>query len=252
MILLKVPSFKNQASKPKRGRGLVMSGSGHHQEVERTIQAVLCVVIVTLAFLADVRGQNLIPNPDFNEPGNPLQGWRLDFPYEQPYAKNVGYVKISADKKQGSANVAEVTLPKAVAENEGGKIESAFVKAEPGATYRASVDCMTGDFSAKVYVEAYALDPTPPGQPDKFRVPAREGMPALVMVYRKQFPDPPATSKVWTTDKAEFKLPEKILVAGKPSSVAFVAFKVFVYSATTATVPDGKADFTRFQLTASK
>ena len=80
----------------------------------------------------------------------------------------------------------------------------------------------------------------------------RRGRGCLVLVFRKQFPDPPGTTKVWTTDKAEFKLPEKILVAGKPSQVAFVAFKVFVYSATTATVPDGKADFTRFQLTASK
>ena len=44
----------------------------------------------------------------------------------------------------------EITLPKGVAENEGGKIESAFIKTEPGATYRGSVDCMTRDFSAKM------------------------------------------------------------------------------------------------------
>ena len=215
-------------------------------------RVLILAVAGVLMMVGGVRAQNLVPNPDFNASGDPLKEWRIDFPYEQPYAKNAGYVKISLDKKEGSANAVEITLPKAVAENEGGKIESAFIKAQPGATYRSSVDCMTGDFSAKVYVEAYALDPTPPGQPDKFRVPARDGMPALVMVYRKQFPDPPATSKVWTTDKAEFKLPEKVIVAGKPSLVSFVAFKVFVYSATTATVPNGKADFTRFQLTASK
>lgn len=208
------------------------------------------ICAVALAFVPALRAQNLVPNPDFNAPGNPLKDWRIDFPYEQPYAKNAEYVKISPDKKQGSAGVAEVSLPKATAEWEGGKIESAFIKAQPGATYHGSVDCMTGDFSAKVYVEAYALDPSPPGQPDKFRVPARDGLPALVMVYRKQFPDPPATSKLWTPCKADFKLPEKVLVAGKPSQPVYVAFKVFVYSATTGTVTNGKADFTRFQLTA--
>ena len=216
------------------------------------LKIVVFAAAAMLAMRGEVRAQNLVSNPDFNVSGNPLEGWRIDFPYEQPYAKNVGYVKISPDKKEGSANAAELILPKAVAENEGGKIESAFIKAQPGATYRGSVDCMTGDFSAKVSVEAYAIDPTPPGQPDKYRVPARDGMPARVMLYTRAFPDPAALSKVWTTDKAEFKLPEKVTVAGKPSQVSFVAFKVFVFSATTATVPNGKADFTRFQLTASK
>ena len=146
----------------------------------------------------------------------------------------------------------EITLPKGVAENEGGKIESVFLKAEPGATYHGSVDCMTGDFSAKIYVEAYALDPTPPGAPDKFRVPARDGMPALVMVYRAQFPDPPSLSTKWTTVQRDAKIPAKVIVAGQPSQPAFVSMKVFVYSGTTATVPLGRADFTRFVLTVAK
>lgn len=207
---------------------------------------------VLFGSVAGLRAQNLVPNPDFNAPGNPLKEWRIDFPYEQPYAKNAGYVKVSPDAKQGSANVVEITLPKAVAENEGGKIESAFIKAQPGATYRASVDCLTGDFSAMVYVDAYAPVEHPPAQPVKGLVPAHDGLPALIQIYRKQFPVPPATSKTWTTEKAEFKLPEKWVVEGKPVPPAYVAFRVFVFSATTATVPNGKAYFTHFQLSASK
>lgn len=214
------------------------------------------LLLAALSFLLHAPGAraqgNLIVNGDFTDATNPFKGWRIDFPYEQPYAKNAGYLKISPDRKEGSAHAAEVTLPKAVAENEGGKIESAFIKAEPGATYHGSVDCLTGDFSAKIYLEAYALDPTPPGAPDKFRVPARDGLPALVMVYRAQFPDPPGLSATWTTVRRDAKIPALVVVAGKPSPPVFVALKVFVFSGMTATVPTGRADFTRFVLTATK
>ena len=194
---------------------------------------------------------NLIPNPDFNEMGDPLKTWRIDFPYQQPYAKNAGYVRISPDKKQGSANVVEITLPKGVAENEGGKIESAFVKAQPGATYRAAVDCMTNDLSVKLYVLGWAVDPTPPGAPNIDRIPARDGMPALVRIYRAQF-EAPRMSKVWTTARREFKLPDKAIVGGQPSQPAFVSFEVFAYSDNTGTLPMAKSYYTRFSLTASK
>ena len=195
---------------------------------------------------------NLIPNPDFNDPANPLKGWRIEFPDQGSYAKNPGYFKISADKKMGSANVVEVTLPKAVAENEGGKIESAFIPAKPGGTYKASVQCMTGDFSVKVYCDAYALDPTPPGAPNMDRVPAHDGIPALVRIYRGQFPEIPGLSKTWTISQREFKIPEKVIVAGKPEAPNYLAFRVFVFSATTATVPIGKAWYSQFRLSLIK
>ena len=207
----------------------------------------LSAVFLSLGPLAHAQS-NLVPNPDFNDPTNPLKGWRIDFPDQEAYVKNAGYVKISPDKKQGSANVVEITLPKAVAENEGGKIESAFIPAKPGGTYKASVQCLTGDFSFKVYCDAYALDPTPPGAPNMDRIPAHDGMPALVRVYKGQFPDVPGLSKTWTTAQKEFKIPEFVLVGGKKESPNYITFRVFVYSATTATVPMGKADITRFQL----
>ena len=81
-----------------------------------------------------------------------------------------------------------------MAENEGAKIETALIKAEAGVTYHASIQCLTNDLSAKCYINVYALDPSTSTHPDLYRIPAREGMPALVLVTRSEF-EPPGTSK---------------------------------------------------------
>ncbi len=190
---------------------------------------------------------NLIPNGDFSNPADPFKDWRVDFPYEGWYVKNVTYVKVAADKTDGVAKAVEIDLPPAVAFNEGGKIESAFVKADPGAGYHAEVDCMSNDFSVKLFAEAWALDPAPTDKPDKFRVPARNGMPGLVMCYRAQFTDPPASSKVWTTDKRDFKIPAKVVVEGKPEEPVYLSLKAYVYSPFPPKAP-GKAYFAKFKL----
>ena len=98
---------------------------------------------------------NLIPNPNFSDPGNPLLGWRTAFPYEPWYVDNVKFLKPTAE--QGK-KCAVVELPPGVAGNQGGKIESAFVKAEPGATYRVTVDCLTWDFAAKLHADHHEID----------------------------------------------------------------------------------------------
>ena len=216
----------------------------------KTVLLALAAVSLVLGSTAHAQS-NLVPNPDFNDPTNPLKGWRFDFPYYEVYAKNVGYIKISPTIKKGSANAVEITIPKAVAENEGAKIETAFIKAQPGATYHAAIDCMTGDLSAKCYIQVWALDPTNSPVHDLYRVPAFNGTPALVMVGRSEF-EPPGTSKVWTTIKKDYKIPDKVIVAGQPTQPAYVTLQVFAFSATTATIPIAKADFTRFSLTATK
>ena len=217
----------------------------------RAVPTLLWMAAMLAAVVTAHAQSNLIPNPDFNDVTNPLKEWRIEFPYQETYIKNPGYISISKDKKSGSANVVEITEPKAVAENEGAKIESAFVKAQPGATYHASIDCMTNDLSAKCYIQVWAIDPSESTQADLYRVPARNGMPALVMVGRSEF-EPPGTSKVWTTIKKDYKVPEKVIVRGQMTQPAYVSMQVFAYSATTATVPSAKADFTRFSLTATK
>ena len=212
--------------------------------MKKTLLALALSVCCAAAASAQM---NLIPNGDFSDSADPFKGWRVDFPYESWYVKNVTYVKVSPDKTDGVSKAIQIELPGAVAFNEGGKIESAFVKAEPGAGYRAEIDCLSNDFSLKLFAEAWALDPAPTDKPDKFRVPARNGMPGLVMCYRAQFPDPPATAKQWTTAKREFKIPAKVIVEGKEEQPAFLSLKAYVYSPVQSSAV-GKAYLARFKL----
>ena len=202
-------------------------------------------LIVSVAVFACCQAHaqtNLIPNPKFSDVKNPLLGWRTAFPYEPWYVENAGYVKPATE--QGKT-CALIDLPPGIAGNQGGKIESPFVKAEPGATYRVEVDCMTWDFGAKLHAEAWTHDPKPVDKPDKFRVPGSDGQPALVMCYRAQIPDPPAGAKTWSTTGREFTLPLTVVVAGEEQKPEFLSVKAVVYA---ATPKGGRSFFTNFRL----
>ena len=202
-------------------------------------------LLAGLAMIAICRAgtqTNLIPNPDFSDPKNPLLGWRTAFPYEPWYVDNAGYVKPATE--QGK-KCAVVELPPGVAGNQGGKIESMLVKAEPGAVYRVDVDCMTWDFGAKLHAEAWTHDPKPIDKPDKFRVPATADHPALVMCYRAQIPDAPGGSKTWSSTGREFTVPRTVVVAGEEQKPEWLSVKVVVYG---ATPKGGKSFFTNFRL----
>jgi len=202
-----------------------------------------CLFFVCVLICAHLRAQtNLIPNPTFSDPKTPLLGWRVAFPYEPWYVDNVNYAK--PDNQLGKSCVL-LDLPPGIAGNQGGKVESAFIKAEPGATYRVEIDCMTGDFGAKLHAEAWTHDPKPIDKPDKFRVPAVADHPALVMCYRAQMPDPPANSKKWTTISREFTLPETVVVAGEDQVPEYLSLKAVVCA---ATMGGGKSYFTNFRL----
>lgn len=186
---------------------------------------------------------NLVPNGDFTG-ADPLQGWRIDFPYQSRYVKNATYVKAAT---QLSRRCVELALPPGVAGNEGGKIETALIPAVPGATYRAEIDCLTGDFGARIHAEAYTTDPRPGGKQETslFVIPGTNGAPCLVMCYRAQFPEPPGHAKQWSTVKLEFTLPRTVRVAGKDCPPEFIVLKVVAYAGTMAA---GKSYFTNFRL----
>ena len=187
--------------------------------------------------------QNLVPNGDFSA-ANPLETWRIDFPYAQPYRKNKDYVKaVPAPQRAGKCVL--IDLPPKVAGNEGGKIESAFLPAEPGATYHVEIDCLTWDFSAKTFVEAWIDDPAPIPQADKFRVPPGNGHPALLTVYRAQVPDPKSKSKTWETVSRDFTLPKTVRVGGKDIAPQYLTLKAYTYQ---GTWDAGKSYFANFRL----
>lgn len=206
------------------------------------------IALFLLALLLPARGEepNLVPNGNFSA-SKPLDQWRTDFPYEPWYVANVQYVKVGEPYQDGHSVLIE--LPPKIAGNEGGKIESAFIKADPGATYKVQVDCQTSDFAAKLFVEAWAVDPKPISHPDKFRVPARDGRPPLVMCYRAQVPDPPGRSSQWTTVSREFTLPRTVRIAGQEEEPIYLSLKAFVYL---GTQEGGKSFFANFRLTKVK
>jgi hypothetical protein len=185
--------------------------------------------------------KNLLPNGNFAGK-EPLKGWLTDFPDEAFYKGNAPYVKMA---EAGGRNAVMLDLPPGIAGNQGGKIESVPVPVVAGATYRVEVDCMTWDFSAKVHAEAWSTDPNPAQKRTIFRRAPMGGRPAMIMCYRAQVPSPPGGSKVWTTAGRDFKVPEKVLVAGKDQKPEFISVKVVNYA---ATMGAGKSYFSNFRL----
>ena len=220
-----------------------------HRERCKAICLLVCVLAgIPFAAFAQLpspkTGQNLVPNGDFSA-ADPLQGWRTDFPYAEPYIKNKTYVTATSENAPKSGKCIQIKLPPGVAGNEGGKIESAFIKAEPGATYRVEIDCMTFDFSGKTFVEAWVTDPKPIPQPDKFRVPANAEHPPLLTVYRAQIPDPKHHSHTWETVSREFTLPKAVRVGGKEMPPEYLSLKAYSFE---GTPNGGKSFFANFLL----
>ncbi|MCG3147337.1 MAG: hypothetical protein PCFJNLEI_00776 [Verrucomicrobiae bacterium] len=201
--------------------------------------------LLLLAFLVGTAHaqQNLIPNADFSGP-DPLKGWRIDFPYQSRYVKNASYIRATT---QLGRKCVELNLPPGVAGNEGGKIETALIPCQPGATYRVEIDVLTWDFGAKLHAEAYTTDPRPDGQQNTslFIIPGTNGAPAKVMCYRAQIPDPPGRGKQWSTVKREFTLPATVKVAGKDCPPEWIVLKAVFYA---GTMSAGKSYVTNFRL----
>ena len=162
----------------------------------------LCVVLMSVVnSLADT---NLVSNPNFSDPKDPMATWRTYFPWEsQWYANNGKYVK-------------PVT--------------------EDGRTTFAG--------GMKIFAEAWAADPDPGLQQDKWRVPAAPDHPALVTCYRAQFPDPKGSPSEWITASREFTVPKVAYIKGKQQAPEYLTLKVVVFSA-----KDGKAFVTNFRVT---
>ena len=159
------------------------------------------------------------------------------------YKANQPYVKV-VPSPGGGGNCAQIELTAAVASNEGGKIESDFMKVEPGATYHVQVESYTSGMIVKLYAEVWAINPKPTVPPTKYEVPAQNGLPAMVNVYRAPLPDPPPGDGVWKVSAREFVVPAKVVVAGQPTQPSYITLKAFGGFSMTA----GKVYFRNFQL----
>ncbi|MDB6174448.1 MAG: hypothetical protein JWL59_3759 [Chthoniobacteraceae bacterium] len=210
------------------------------------------LLIATMWLIASASAQqiNLIPNSDFSDPV-PLKGWRVDFPYQDWYVKNVTYVRqTTMDGKR----CAVIELPAGIAGNEGGKIETALVPVVPGATYLAEVQSFLPDFGVKIHAEVYAVDPrnelvrkdveSKGVKITIMRIPEQDGHPALVQIYRAQFPDPPKGNK-WSKTVREFTVPMEWKVGGQKVKPAYITIKAYSFEGTPNA---GKSYFTSFKL----
>jgi len=208
------------------------------------MKALLPVVLAFGVVGAAFAQQNLIPNSDFSAK-EPLQGWRIDFPYQGQYVHNAEYCRVTT---QLSRKCLEISTPPDVIANQGAKVETLLVPAVGGASYRAEVDCLGWDYCVKVFAEAYVTDPRPDGKQGQsiFVIP---GTPNKVMCWRGQFTDPPSAGKKWTTATREFTLPASMKVAGKECKPEWLTIKVVVWAASAIT---GKSYFTNFRLYRTK
>lgn len=205
----------------------------------------LPILFLSMAGMLHAFGdKNLVPNPDFSDPKDPLATWRTYFPWESEWYANNGKYVLPA--KEDGKTCALLAFPAAIAANQAGKIESAFIKIEPGAKYRAEMDTKMAVLAGgmKIHAEAWTIDPDAGIQADKWRVPAAPDHPALVTCWRAQFPDPKGSPNEWVTASREFTVPKVTIVKGKEQAPVYLTLKAVVFS-----TKDTKVYITNVRLT---
>ena len=186
--------------------------------------------ILTVALLAGVMTvaaieQNLVPNWDFSDKSDPLKGWRYIYPHEQQqYGENQRYIRVT---EYSCKRCVEFTLPGKIANNQGAKIETAFIKIEPGATYRFEIDCAAVEMNMELFAEAWA--PLPPDRQEKPRAniwPAEGGRPMLVKCGRAHVSH---KEKTWKTIRGTYTVDKTVKIGTKDIAPAYLSLKAYVY-----------------------
>jgi hypothetical protein len=200
---------------------------------------------------------NLVPNGDASRG---LEGWHLAFPYFEQYVKNHTYIKLAPQRGPNGKNAILIDLPPGVVGGAGGRVQTGWIKAEPGATYVAFIACMTNDANLKLFAEAFTTDPdsekatTSEKDPSKrrrvsiMRYPAEGSYPPLAMCYRAQFPDPPEKSKAWTIMAREFTIPTTVTISGREQPPEYLCLKAHLWAATQSAVKGYVADFRLYMI----
>ena len=192
-------------------------------------------IIFTSLLVATTAGalpeQNLVPNADFSDKTNPLKGWRYTYPHQQQqYGKNQNYVKFG---DFNGKRCIEFAVPSGQADNGGAFFETAFIKCDPGATYKAEVECCPKDMTMIIFIEAWLPLPEELVMKPGLRVwPAEDGRPRLMMCGRKQAER--NSSKNWVTIRDTYTVPKTVdlNVNGtmKPTPPQYISVKAYVYA----------------------
>jgi len=188
----------------------------------------LLLALIAPLCLAASDSSNLIPNGDMKA-ADPGQGFFISFPDQGAYVKNADFVK--PGKLAGRTCVVMEGDDKYMGVS-GLKVMSPLAKIEGGKHYKASVDLYRKlpQTHFKVFAELYAIDPHPEmSSVQTGRIPAGDGHPALVLVYKRDFQwkggIPP---EEWTKVETDLVAPtkEKVKVFGKPAEVTYATIKV--------------------------
>jgi hypothetical protein len=184
--------------------------------------------------------QNLIPNADFSDKTNPLKGWRVAYPHQQQqYSDNEKYVRVT---DQAGKRCVEFAVPAGRADAGGAMIETAFIKCEPGAIYKAEVECCPKDMTMIVFIEAWVpLAESIVMKPGLRVWPAEDGKPRLMMCGRKQAQR--SGSKSWITISDTYTVPKTVTLAGKETPPEYISVKAYVYGGGGATRKSYVANF---------
>ena len=131
--------------------------------------AVLALLLIALPAWGAGKSANLLANGSFEDPAEPLRGWRVvyDLPGESPYAENHRYISV-IPREEGRPHVLrlEVKEPFAWTRGQGIKTDSSPVPVETAARYRFSawakstgMDSNSPGPNCRIYLEGYAWKP---------------------------------------------------------------------------------------------
>jgi hypothetical protein len=213
----------------------------------------MLVPLVLAATAGALPEQNLIPNPEFREKPDMLKGWRYTYPHQQQqYGRNQNYVK--AGDFNGKRCV-EFSVPLAQGNMGGAMLETAFIKCEPGATYKTEVEACPKDTRMMIMIESWIELPPEIQTKPRLRVwPAEDGRPQLMMCARSRGEQQHGSN--WRTVRETFTVPKTVdlNVNGnmKPTPPSYISVKVYVDVPNVKGKPISNAYVTNFRLTKVK
>ncbi len=188
--------------------------------MRRWITVVMVLAAATAGALPE---QNLVPNGDFREKPDPLKGWRYTYPHQQDqYSKNHEYVKFV---QQDNKRCVEFACPLKQGNMGGIMFETAFIKCEPGATYKAEVEACPKDMRMMIMIEAWVPLPDSINIKPGLRVwPAENGNPRLMMCGRKRGEQHHGS---WKTIRETYTVPKTVNLALKDMAPTHISVKVY-------------------------
>jgi len=210
---------------------------------------IILVTVLVAATAGALPEQNLVPNGNFSDKTESLKSWRYTYPHlQQQYGKNQEYVKVT---NYNGRRCAEFAVPLKQGNVGGAYLETAFIKCEPGATYKAEVECCPKDTTMIIFIEAWVPLPEEIVMKPSLHVwPAEDGRPRLMLCGRKQAPR--STVNTWTTIRDTYTVPKTVTLALKETPPAYISVKAYVYVPNVHGKPISNAYVTNFRLTKVK